>query len=112
MELTERDFQPSLLFVKTTSWYKAQNPDRDFGPTDLTVYVYRTDQTGAYMMHGPKMFYTDTPMAGQYFGEVPQDDLAKHAAQLGEVVLWDRLHKNTVLIGTTFADALHKISQT
>ena len=110
MDITERDYQPSLLFVKACDWYKQQNPERSFHQNDLTIFVYRKDDVGAYKLSGPKMFWTREPMSSQYFYGIDQDDMFKNADQLGEVVLWDRLYKKTILIGKTFAEAIEKIS--
>lgn len=111
--MEKRDYQPSLLWVKVQAWYDAQqdpmSQHRPLGPHDLTLYIYRTDQSGAYMMHGPKLYWTDEPMSGQYFRNTDQDDLFENADLLGEVVLWDRRTKKTVLIGHTFEAAVKKI---
>jgi len=115
MELTDRDYQPSLLWAKVSAWYEAQPMDsmmataRPLQPHDLTLHVYRTDKSGAWLMHGPKLYWTDTPH-GQYFGNTDQTALADNAEVLGEVVLWDRRIRKTILVGNTYQDAMEKIS--
>lgn len=108
--MNPRDYQPSLLWAKVISWYEQnqENP-RPIGPHDVQVYIYRTDEPGAWYLHGPKLYWTDKPM-GEYFQNTDQDDLVDHADQLGEVVLWDRRARKTILVGKTFEEAVRKIS--
>ena len=113
--MEKRDYQPSLLWVKTRNWYESQSENKELahrplGAHDLTLYIYRTDKSGAWMMHGPKLYWTDEPMSGQYFRNTDQSDLYDNADVLGEVVLWDRRTRQTVLVGHTFEGAIAKIS--
>jgi len=108
----DRNYQPSLLWSLALAWYEAQRgPDaQPLGPIDLTLYVYRTDTAGAYMMHGPKLYWTDEPMSGQYFTNCDQGSLADHAQTVGEVVLWDRRARKTVVLGKTYDQAWARIN--
>lgn len=110
--MEKRDYQPSLLWAKTEDWYKTNMeppPGSPWGPYDLILYVYRTDATGAYRMMGPKMYWQEEPMTGDYQLNIDQDDMLKHASELGEVVMWDRRLRKTVVIGKTFEEAIKKI---
>ena len=105
--MDNRDYQPSLLWAKTEAWYTSQRSDaQPYRPHELTLYVYRTDTRGAWMMNGPKLYWQETPMSGDYFTNCDQDALEKHSEKLGEVVLWDRRLRKTVLIGNTFAESI------
>ena len=108
--MEERIYQPSLLWVKAVAYLQQEQPDREIGSTDLNLYVYRTDTTGAYTMHGPKLYWTDNPMTGGSFTNVDQDDMYNNREKLGEVVLWDRRKKKTILLGQTYELAWEKIS--
>ncbi len=111
MSVTERDYQPSLLWAKANDWYKAECPDAlPPGPHELNLFVYRTDQPGAYLMHGPKLYWQDEPMGGSHFNNVEQDDMLRHRDQLGEVVIWDRRRRQTVLVGKTFEKAIDRLN--
>ncbi len=115
MPVSERDYQPSLLWTKAWAWYQSQpqlvedRPAMPYGPHDVTLFVYRRDQPGAYQMTGPKLYWTDEPM-GQYFQNVKQDDMLENKDQLGEVVIWDRRRRQTVLIGNTFEKAIERLN--
>lgn len=113
--ITERDYQPSLFWARASAWYEQQPLDapyqpRPLGPHDLTIYIYRSDAPGAWMMTGPKLYWADEPMHGQYFRSTDQGDLAENAGVLGEVVLWDRRIRRTILLGKTFAEALDRLT--
>ena len=107
--ITDRDYQPSLLWAKAVSWYESQPLDHPPGPNDLALYVYRTDKTGAYYMHGPKLYWSDEPMSGSHFRNIEQSDLADNHDELAEVVLHDRRNRKTVMLGK-FPEAIEKIS--
>jgi hypothetical protein len=108
--MEKRYYQPSLLWSLARDWYTSQ-PDNvpiagTHGPNDLTLYVYRTDTTGAYMLNGPKLYWQPEPMSGSHFSAIDQDDIAEHADSIGEVVMWDRRMRKTVVIGTNYETAI------
>ena len=111
--LTDRDFQPSLLWAKAAAWYEKQPTEpahiRAIGPHDLALYIYRVDQPGAWYMYGPKLYWADEPMSGSHFANCSQDSLVEHSDQLGEVILYDRRIHKTILLGKTFPEALKRI---
>jgi hypothetical protein len=104
-----RIYQPSLLWAKAESWTRAQEPDRQLNPTDLQLVIYRADKPGGYTMHGPKLYWTDEPLSGQYFCNCDQSALADNADKLGEVVLYDRRFRRTHLLGKTYEEAWKKL---
>lgn len=107
----ERIYQPGLLWAKTENWIRAQEPERELHQTDLTLVVYRTDKTGGYIMHGPKLYWSDEPLGGQYFTNCDQSELMDNTQVLGEVVLYDRRFRRTHLLGNTYAEAWEKLSK-
>ena len=110
--MENRDYQPSLIWAKIETWYMARldaQPATPYRVHDLTLYIYRTDKPGAYLLTGPKMYWQDEPMTGNYFTNCDQDALSEYADKLGEVVLWDRKLRKTTLIGITIEEALKKI---
>lgn len=116
--MEKRYYQPSLLWSIARDWYIDQansgpryhlSAPQEYGPHDLTLYVYRTDETGAYMLSGPKMYWQDDPMTGDHFGNIDQGALADNADTLGEVVIWDRRLRKTEVVGATFDAAISRI---
>lgn len=113
MGIFKRDYQPSLLWAKFFEWHQVKYADEinmPIRPHDLTLYIYRSDSTGAYSMTGPKLYWSDEPITGQYIQNTDQNDLYENAENLGEVVFWDRRKKQTIVVGKTFEAAIEAIS--
>jgi hypothetical protein len=111
--MDQRNYQPGLLWAKCESWYMEQldpPPVKPYRAHDLTVYIYRTDSKGAYMLNGPKLCWQAAPMSGDHYNNIEQDDIAKHGDELGEVVIWDCKLRKTTIIGNSFEAAIEKLN--
>lgn len=112
--MNQRHFQPSLLWSLAENWYMKQldtPPTTPYRSHDLTLYIYRTDEDGAWMLSGPKMYWQDTPITGDHFQNCDQDDLSENSEVLGECVFHDRKLRKTTLLGKTFSEAIEKINE-
>ena len=108
-----RNYQPSLIWAKTETWYMAQQEQdaRPYKPHELTLYVYRINQPGAWLMTGPKLYWQEEPMTGDYFNNCNQNELAENKEVLGECILWDKRKRKTIIIGKNFVDMWDTINK-
>ena len=111
MPLPDRSYQPSLLWARAQQWAQDHAPEDApaLGPTDLQLYIYRTDKPGAYRMHGPKLYWADEP-TGSAFGNCDQSALLDNREVLGEVVLSNRRRRTSDLLGATYEEAWDRLT--
>ncbi|MDD5551359.1 MAG: hypothetical protein PHS34_08875 [Candidatus Omnitrophica bacterium] len=112
--MNARNYQPSLVWSLAHDWYinnLPEQPATEYRPHDLTVYVYRTDSTGAWMMTNPKLYWQETPITGDHFENCDQNELWVNNDLLGEVVIYDRKLRKSTVVGKTFDEAWEKISK-
>jgi hypothetical protein len=81
--MNKRFYQPQLLWGYFAQWIRENisENERDFNPK---LFIFRTDQPGAYRLHGPKLYWAED-LGASYFTNCDQDALEVHADVLGEV---------------------------
>jgi hypothetical protein len=107
----DRKYSPSLLWILATSYYREKIlQQEDFPSCPLALYIYKSDENGAYAMQGPILYFQDTPFASSLYAKVKQTALYDDREKLKEVVIWDKRLKKTVVIGRTYEEAWKKIT--
>lgn len=97
--LTERDYQPSLVWAAFNAWASRQQG----GDMNKALYIYLKDEPGAYYLHGPKL-YLDSDLSDGHFQNCEQDALWTERERLGDVVA--QLYRDTLLVADNLPDAL------
>jgi hypothetical protein len=104
--MEKRYTQPALLWALAQEYAAKKWPEREIGPTDLQLYYYPAAGSGAWLQHGPKLYWQET-VNGDHFNNCEQDALAEN--EIGEVVLMHRGRRQTVVLGHTLAEAVNNL---
>lgn len=78
--MDERFLQPQLLWGYFQRWATKKVSELDRGR--LQLFIFRTDRSGAYRLHGPKLYWSPDL---EHLNNCAQDALADNQDILGEV---------------------------
>lgn len=80
--MDKRFLQPQLLWGYFQRWATSTIPELDRGR--LQLYIFRSDRSGAYRLHGPKLYWDDN-IGDSHFNNCEQDELVENLDVLAEV---------------------------
>jgi hypothetical protein len=83
----KREYDPQLIWAYMVEWTKAQGYKPEFQPHRLQLFVYIHGETGAFYMHGPKLYWKSEPADQSYFSNTDQSGLEDRSGDLKEVIL-------------------------
>lgn len=102
-----RKYDPNLLWGYIGGYADEHYPDRM--PSDhITAFFYVREKSGAYYMHGPKLYWDETVGDG-YFGNTDQAGLEQDADNLREIVIYGLKRNREAVMFPTYAEFLSAI---